>query len=84
MHMSEWEAIFCAQPRVNVDKMKPVYQSQNKHSDGLKKDSLRAVYMNQVACILKISVLKKENEMNEFLKATADTFLLIKFLFSHK
>ena len=51
--MSEWEALFCAQPRVNGNKMKPVYQSQNKHSDGLKKDSLRAVYMNPVACIVK-------------------------------
>ena len=53
--MSEWEALFFAQPRVNGNKMKPVYQSQNKHSDGLKKDSLRAVYMNPVACIVKIS-----------------------------
>ena len=52
-HMSEWEALFFAQPRVNGNKMKPVYQSQNKHSDGLKKDSLRAVYMNPVACIVK-------------------------------
>ena len=57
--MSEWVALFCAQLRVNGNKMKPVYQSPKKHSDGLKKDSLRAVYINPVACMVKISVKER-------------------------